>query len=403
MPTTYYLDLVSGNDGNSGLAWNLPKLTFSAVNTAASAGDEIRIAKTTAASSVAGATFGWTVNSVTVTTSADVRASLAAGDYIGCTTAAGNGAAESYYCIAAITASAITLLNVYAGTTKSEASVKKLSFVTAPCTATKALTISGGWTLAASPTQDGETWLKGSGGISTVFTIVANCILSYVNVAGMSGSYGVVGALTASVSYITGTASVRSAAGTTNSFNSVTCVGPCTGVAGGATFNACVYAAGSVCTSIGGATTGFSGTHNSGSTATAFGCNVGMSSTIAGTAVCNADFCGTGFTGCTISSSATISATNCTTYGFDGSSMALGTTCIVTSSPLATGIRGSTILGTATVTGSSTGFSGCACIGICTANACLYGFNSCAYQKKLLLQQLCDRHSHAYNTRRGRV
>jgi hypothetical protein len=184
MATIYYLDLISGNDGNSGLAWDLPKLTFAAVNTAATAGDFVRVAKTVPPSSVAGATYTWTTGSVTVGTSADVRASLAVGDLIGCTTAAGNGTLESYYSIAAITASAITLMGKYAGTTKSEASVNKITgTIVAAWVPSKVLDISGGWTLAASPTRDSETWIRlaGATGGNICNFAATGCFVSYIN------------------------------------------------------------------------------------------------------------------------------------------------------------------------------------------------------------------------------
>ena len=91
---TLYVDLISGNDTTGDGSAGTPYLTINKAVSIASGPHDIRVAKTTAYTSVAcaGAGVGWTNNSVTVTTSADLRASIAAGDYIGKTTAAGNGA-----------------------------------------------------------------------------------------------------------------------------------------------------------------------------------------------------------------------------------------------------------------------------------------------------------------------
>jgi hypothetical protein len=329
---TYYLDLISGNDSNSGLAWDLPKLTFAAVNTAATANDEVRIAKTTASSSIAGANYTWTANNATIATSADVRASIAAGDYIGTTGAAGNGSAETYFCVASTTASSITLVTVYNGTTKTEASVLKLNPLTTTITATKALVVSGGWTLAASPTRDSETWLKTTGTGTNGVVFVANCAFSYLNSVGTSTVAQFTGALTATCQYCTAISVAKTTGGI--SFNATTLggnicvVGYNNSITGCSTSGSClVVGAGNI------------GYYNGtcGTTSTAYGCVNGFSTcTLAGT--CVAVNCPTGInTGCTNSGRPTVTATGCTL-----------------------------------------GFNGYSCVGLCTANTCTTGFDTCS-------------------------
>jgi len=183
----YYVDLVSGNDSNGGTDPLLPKLTVASAVTAASANDEIRIAKTAAPTVISGCTFGFTLGSATITTSADMRGSLAVGDVIGKTTAQGNGyQTETYYRIHAITASAITLLYGFGGTTENVTSINKLSFTTATINISKILTCSGGWNFSGTPIRDGETWLTSSS--TTSVTGVLSATISYLNMAMIAGA-----------------------------------------------------------------------------------------------------------------------------------------------------------------------------------------------------------------------
>lgn len=314
--TIYYLDLVNGNDSNSGLAWNLPKLTFSAVNSAASANDEVRIAKTTAAASVTGANFGWTAYSASVTTDADMRGSLAAGDYIGCTTAEGNGAEESYYCISAITATTITLTCKYGGTTKTEASVKKITAViTTSMANTKLLYISGGWTLAASPTRDSETWFRlASGGSSAPsIDLRSSSVASYLNTVGFT-SNGFLSSANYSgfVSFCTGSAYTTSASVPFNTLTISSNSNVCSvGGSSGYQTTACgIY---STLIAIGCTTAGFTiGVTGvvSGVTCIAKGCGIGFNTgSISAGAACYAYGCTTGFNVCSPCVDAT--ATSC--------------------------------------------------------------------------------------------
>jgi len=197
-----YVDLISGNDTTGNGSAGTPYLTINKAVSIAGGPHDIRVAKTTAYTSVAcaGAGVGWTNNSVTVTTSADLRGSIAVGDYIGKTTAAGNGAEETFYRVNAITAATITLEYKYQGTTASEASCNKAVVITtgsagaAACTVVARTILSGGWNLSGTPTQDGETWYKanntrvtgtayGVGGAVTAVTISKlNIVEVYVGV-----------------------------------------------------------------------------------------------------------------------------------------------------------------------------------------------------------------------------
>lgn len=129
-------------------------------------GDTVRVAKTAAPTSYALGNATWTAGSADVATAVSYAGSLSVGDYIGTPSAAGNGADETYYCIRAISATTISLEGRFAGTTGTFGSIKKLNPVGAGGSAQALLwqgvqcSLSGGWTLSSTPTQDGETWLK---------------------------------------------------------------------------------------------------------------------------------------------------------------------------------------------------------------------------------------------------
>lgn len=197
---TYYVDLVSGNDANPGTAGS-PLLTVNAAVAKASGPHDIRVAKTPAPTTAGGATtFGWTKNSVSVTTSTDLTASIAAGNYIGKPTAAGNGAAETFYRVSSITSTTITLNSRYRGTTGNTTGalnhVVGTSIITTGTAAANAITLttsgtilSGGWNLTGTPTQDGETWFKSNNARTASFigihTTTANVThtISKMNIA----------------------------------------------------------------------------------------------------------------------------------------------------------------------------------------------------------------------------
>jgi hypothetical protein len=160
-----------------------PYATHKKAGAVASTGDEIRVAKTLAPTTLVSNCI-FTDGSVTVQSSVDLTASLDVGSYIGKPTASGNGNFETFYRINAITSSTITLEQKYYGTSETVASILKLSYATdsgvdtASSTiyaSSKNLTISGGWNISGgTPTQDGETWFKGSPASRTTAWYVYN-------------------------------------------------------------------------------------------------------------------------------------------------------------------------------------------------------------------------------------
>jgi parallel beta-helix repeat protein len=163
-----YVDLVSGDDTTGDGTAGTPYKTLNKADGIVNGPHDIRVAKTTAAATVGAATtFGWANNSVSVSTSTDLTGVLATGNYIGKPTATGNGAVETFYRIASITSTTITLVNRYYGTTGNTTGALQITPVTTGPAAGNAMTVtvaghtvSGGWNLAGSPTQDGETWVK---------------------------------------------------------------------------------------------------------------------------------------------------------------------------------------------------------------------------------------------------
>jgi len=173
----WYVDLASGNDttGN-GSSGNPYKTEYKCVTSGAN-GDEIRVAKTSAHTTVSGvANFTFTDGSKTVATSADARGSFSVGDYIAKTTATGNGNFETFYRITATAVDSLTIAHFYYGTTEAVANVLKAVYVTSAQGYTNTIQtwlsnkgtwlISGGWNLATE-TRDGETWAKHSFARST--------------------------------------------------------------------------------------------------------------------------------------------------------------------------------------------------------------------------------------------
>ena len=200
----YYVDLASGSDVAAGTA-GAPLLTINAAIAKASGPHDIRVAKTTAAASVGGGTtFTWTRNSTTVSTSTDLTASIAVGNFIGRPTAAGNGAVDTYYRVSAITATTITLTTKNQNATGTTNGCLKLvlgtqivttgSAAANACTiSTNGTTLSGGWNLSGTPTQDGETWFRSNNVRTTSFYGISvtgsNCSISKLNV--IDTGYGI--------------------------------------------------------------------------------------------------------------------------------------------------------------------------------------------------------------------
>lgn len=190
-----YVDLVNGNDTTGNGSAGAPYLT---INKAVSVDNtDIRIAKTTSASTISGANFTWTEGSTNVATSADVRASIAVGDYIGKNSAAGNGAKETYYRVTAISASTITIESKYGGTTATETNCKKIAPVVTGAVSAHAATLtagtvlSGGWNLT-NETQDGETWFTKNGARTANYNVIfGNTNNSISNLNCVDGYYGI--------------------------------------------------------------------------------------------------------------------------------------------------------------------------------------------------------------------
>lgn len=171
-----------------------PYLTYAFTSSRVIAGDTLRIAKTAAYTTITISNSTWTNLSNTVTTVADHTGSISVGDYIGTSTAAGNGASESYYRVTAISASDITLEGYYGHTTKTVSSIRKIVPVStgpvpgaAMTVAKNNLNISGGWTFGATPTRDSETWIRPTNArtVSTsrgIDITSSGVTLSYMNV-----------------------------------------------------------------------------------------------------------------------------------------------------------------------------------------------------------------------------
>lgn len=143
------------------------------------AGDECRIAKSTAPTAIS-QNLTWTAGSTSVVcTGSDIRAEVAVGDFIGKTTAGAPGSTEGYYRVTSTAYSGgnttITLTYKYCGTTGTAASQKLVTSSTGTHAATDTsifnvqasgtssgnIVISGGWDLSTAQ-QTGQTWLQPS-------------------------------------------------------------------------------------------------------------------------------------------------------------------------------------------------------------------------------------------------
>lgn len=129
-----YVDPNRPDDTGDGLSWATAKKNLSAV-TPLLPGDQIRIAKSADPTALTG-TLTWNNNSTTVTTSANLTATLAAGNLIG---PASDGS-QGWWEIASITSTTITLVAKYFGTTQTIASFRLNGFdAGAPATASTAI------------------------------------------------------------------------------------------------------------------------------------------------------------------------------------------------------------------------------------------------------------------------
>jgi len=171
MVTVVYCDYAAGSDSaGDGSAGN-PYKTINKASTGLSGDDEVRVAKSPAHTALSG-TLAWVDGSATVNTSEDLTGVLAAKDFVG-----KNSEGETWWEIASLTSSAITLVVAYRGTTATVASYKAgvtdtgaaassstvIQEVSASGSSGHLLKVTGGWNLAGTPTQDGYTWFFQSG------------------------------------------------------------------------------------------------------------------------------------------------------------------------------------------------------------------------------------------------
>ncbi len=171
MPTIYYCDYAAGNDSTGDGSAGNPYKTIDKASTGLSGGDEVRCAKSAAPTGLGG-TLTFTNGSTSVATSVDMTGSLAAKDFVGL-----NTAGETWWEISSITSTTITLISKYVGTGGTGTGYKLgvtdtgaaagsstvVQQVSASGSSGNLIKISGGWNLAGTPTQDGQTWFWQSG------------------------------------------------------------------------------------------------------------------------------------------------------------------------------------------------------------------------------------------------
>jgi len=167
--TINYSDFTTGNDTTGDGSAGNPYKTITKASTGLTGGDEVRVAKSPAASNLTG-TLGFTLNSTVVTGSGtSFTTELAIGDFI-------KGGDGNWWEVITITNNTnATLYKKYSGSTESGVSSQKLGVTStgeAAATTTTVqevsasgsssasmLKISGGWDLTG-PTQDGQTYFR---------------------------------------------------------------------------------------------------------------------------------------------------------------------------------------------------------------------------------------------------
>ena len=167
--TIYYCDYLTGDDDTGDGSTSTPYKTITKASTGLSGGDEVRVAKSTASTSLTG-TLGFTINSTAVSGSSTLFSSeLAIGDFV-------KGGDDEWYEVITITDNTnAVLFKVYPSATGSGVSSQKLGITStgeAAATSTaiqtvsasgtssaSRLKISGGWDLTG-PTQDGQTYFR---------------------------------------------------------------------------------------------------------------------------------------------------------------------------------------------------------------------------------------------------
>ena len=169
--TIVYCDYTAGNDDTGDGSAGDPYKTITKASTGLSGGDEVRVAKSPAHTALSG-TLAWVDGSATVNTTEDLTGVLAAKDFVG-----KNSEGETWWEIASLTSSAITLVVAYRGTTATVASYKagvtdtgsaaaSSTVIQAPSASGSSgslIKISGGWNLSGTPAQDGHTFFWQSG------------------------------------------------------------------------------------------------------------------------------------------------------------------------------------------------------------------------------------------------
>lgn len=176
MGTTYFCDPTTGDDGDNGSTWALAKKTFDAALNLCSAGDEVRIAKSST-TAIATGNLTFTNDSATVTGTGDFTGEIAVGDFIKLNSDNALPNSKMWWRVRAISYGAptttITLGTAgnmsYYGPGGTGAASKLAPHASAGETlgnksgsAGSMIKVSGGW----NPTTglvDGETWIKQSG------------------------------------------------------------------------------------------------------------------------------------------------------------------------------------------------------------------------------------------------
>lgn len=161
----YYVDLETGDDSTGTGAWDNPwKSVDKCTNDGATTGgDECRVAKHDSHTTLSG-TVTTNQYSTTINTTEDLTGELSAGDFVGLD----NG--QAWWPVSSVGATTITLTYAYTGDAGSGKTLYKADIMTPPSytamdidssgtSASSRLKVSGGWTLSASSTQDGVTFI----------------------------------------------------------------------------------------------------------------------------------------------------------------------------------------------------------------------------------------------------
>jgi len=191
----YWVDLVSGDNSTGDGSYANPYKTMNYVLTFCTSDDEINV-KETSAHTVITADCTFTNNSRYIETATDLTGSLSVGDYVGKPSAVGNGTVdgvlmERFGRIEAITSTRITWECYYYGLTETVSSILKVNIATNDQTNVSIIwstrnvdriTFRGGYDTET--TQNGETWVKPNGSMTTYNGIDAQAAgqLQYCNI-----------------------------------------------------------------------------------------------------------------------------------------------------------------------------------------------------------------------------